>query len=528
LVSGDAGITVADRNGGEPESGDIHDVEVTFDRIVHRDLPGLKLTVRLVNLGTAGAVELDGVFVDAIFNDAGFEVPLERSGPARHTLRFPVRQQDFGREGEVRAHLESDCGSGGEPVSGIIRAGCAPTSALTEIRLTDGDGLPTEVGDTVQVRMTVRGFGDPELLKGRITVTSGLELDLATVTLNDGPVELRESGVQRIVADLGEVGEGSVLAVTGVVLPGEGLVEAHGHVAGASDSCLFPDAFSAGFLQVAGLEGKSETCLVLGETTSLQVASAITPPQGTEVFRDLNGEVEYLQWHGHPECPRESHGDNILVQRTSHCVIRPEGQRVILSGDAFQEENWGVDNIFYFETFLTRSQIICDPDGNCPPGYTCGFNGCQINHQQDCAETAECPAGTACLDHLCKPLYAHRVGGNIWPQCDLRFTSAASEPNLGCHTSWDCPEGQGCHGNFCREMAGQMPRPSRPGTSCGHTSTANFCFPPGLGRRDGEDVPLEITDLLPAGEPVQLRITAIDYHVSGMNSDLYVLPVAGD
>ncbi len=528
LVNSDGSISMYDRNGGEPESGDIHDVEVMFDRIVHRDLPGLKLIVELDNLGTAGAVELDGVFVDALFNDRGFDLPLDRSGPERHTLRFPVRQQNFGRSARVQVHLVSDCGAGGDPVSAALEAGCAPSNAITEIRLSDGDGLPTRVGDRVHVRMTVRPSPDGELLKARLTVASGLELDLATVQRNGLALELADSGPERIIADLGELTEDTVLSVEGTVLPEAGLVEVHGTVAGAGEACFFPDEFAAGFLQVAGLEGKSEDCLILGQTTSLQVASAITPPQSTEVFRTLNGEVDYLQWHGHGECPRESQGDNILVQRTSHCIIRPEGQRVILSGDAFQEANWGVDNIFYFESFLRRGQIICDPDGNCPPGYTCGFNGCQNDIEQDCRETSDCPAGTACLNQVCKPLHAQMVGGYLWPGCELRFTTAASGPNLGCQTSWDCPEGQGCHSNFCRELVEQMPRPSRMGTTCGHTSTANFCFPPGLGRRDGEDVALEITSLLPAGEPVQLRITAIDYHVSGMNSDLYVLPAPPD
>ncbi len=527
LVTADAVISLADRNGGEPEAGDIHDVEVLFDRIVHRDLPGLKLSVRLENLGTAGAVELDGVFADTIFNEAGFDVALDRDGPERHTFRFPVRQQEFGRDGRVEIHLVSDCGAGSQPVTGLLPAGCAPTRSITEIRLRDLDGLPTEVGDRIEVRMTVRPVADPELIKGRLTVASGLELDVATARLDGLPVDLQLSGTERIEADFGDVGQdGRVLTVEGTVLADEGLVEVHGTIAGASPVCFFPESFAAGFLHVAGSEGKSENCLILGETTSLQVASAITPPQDTAVFRTLNGEVDYLQWHAHQGCPRESQGDNILVQRTSHCVIRPEGQRVILSGDAFQDANWGVDNIFYFESFLRRGQIICDPEGNCPPGYTCGFNGCQNDIAQACRATEDCPAGTACLNQECKPLHGQRVGGYLWPGCELRFTTEASAANLGCQSRWDCPEGQGCHNNFCRALVQPLPLPSRPGTTCGHESTANFCFPPGLGRLNGEDVPLEITDLLPAGEPVQLRITAVDYHVSGMTSDLYVLPLS--
>ena len=134
--------------------------------------------------------------------------------------------------------------------------------------------------------MTVRPVADPELIKGRLTVASGLELDVATARLDGLPVDLQLSGTERIEADFGDVGQdGRVLTVEGTVLADEGLVEVHGTIAGASPVCFFPESFAAGFLHVAGSEGKSENCLILGETTSLQVASAITPPQDTAVFR---------------------------------------------------------------------------------------------------------------------------------------------------------------------------------------------------------------------------------------------------
>ena len=76
-------ISLADRNGGEPEAGDIHDVEVLFDRIVHRDLR-IEVVGALGKLSTAGAVELDGVFADTIFNEAGFDVAWTARAGASH------------------------------------------------------------------------------------------------------------------------------------------------------------------------------------------------------------------------------------------------------------------------------------------------------------------------------------------------------------------------------------------------------------------------------------------------------------
>ena len=258
LVTADAVISLADRNGGEPEAGDIHDVEVLFDRIVHRDLPGLKLSVRLENLGTAGAVELDGVFADTIFNEAGFDVWTAMGGASHLSLSGSTA--GFGRDGRVEIHLVSDCGAGSQPVTGLLPAGCAPTRSITEIRLRDLDALPTEVGDRIEVRMTVRPVADPELIKGRLTVASGLELDVATARLDGLPVDLQLSGTERIEADFGDVGQdGRVLTVEGTVLADEGLVEVHGTIAGASPVCFFPESFAAGFLHVAGSEGARRT-----------------------------------------------------------------------------------------------------------------------------------------------------------------------------------------------------------------------------------------------------------------------------
>jgi hypothetical protein len=520
------GIEFIDVNGEPLARGDLIRVAIAVAELVDPTAEGLFVSFILDNFEVPEAVTVDGQPVDMILDGDTFSVPIPAVA-GHHQIRLDTRRVADRVAARVTAELLSACGDATGATEGTLSPSCVPALAVTGTHLLDRNGLPTEVGDVVRIRTVIRPIVPGGRADLQITVVSGLDIDPETVSV-DGQA-FADAAIEGDVLRLPlEVADGAIVVeVRGTVRAGDDRVEVESRLVESETGCTVSERVSVAFLQVAGLEGKSDICRGLQATTSIQVAAAI-PCVGrcrsTSVFRQLNGTVDDIAYHRAAGCSAASEGSagnaRTLVERTSTCVMRPEGTRVVLSGDAFAEVAWGVDNIFYFQSYL-REDPACDEDDGCPNGFACDQQVCRREGDMSCEDDNGCALGEACLQNRCRPLFAQMVAGYLWPRCPLRFTNAASAPLGACENG--CGEDAACVDRACRAFAEQAPGPHRPGTACGHTTGSNFCFDPGRGRRAGEVVDWDLSSLMPAGLDVQLRATAIDYHVTGMVSDLYLI-----
>ena len=218
------------------------------------------------------------------------------------------------------------------------------------MQVIDENGDPLDVGDTVQITVTVTAHGDDapawiSLQHGNVNVAEDAE-----VLLDGAPVDARREG-NLVIVEMPQVRD-AVITYSGTVTGRDALMAVFAALNRTATGCANPGGRSGALLQLIGGNGKTPLCIDLADFASLQIMPGV-PLRNTGAYRTANGQREDLLADDFIFCPEAP----TVVHSAEFCAISHPGLRVSLAGAPAGGGTWEVDDFALFEVLRGEAVI---------------------------------------------------------------------------------------------------------------------------------------------------------------------------